>query len=57
MSVDKPGETEAALIDRRGREAEERHRAFVASFPPAGQRIPASVAGGYSPQDIANGRQ
>jgi hypothetical protein len=56
MSVDRPGETEAELVDRRGREADERFRAHVASFPPPGERVPATVAGQFSSQDIANGR-
>lgn len=30
MSVDRPGESEAELVDRRGREADERHRIFWA---------------------------
>lgn len=66
MSLDRPGETEADLVDRRGREADERFREFWAGvearraagipdvpclLPPAGN------AGKFDPHDLVQGRE
>lgn len=52
MSVDRPNETELELVERRGREADERARISDAAMKPC--RDPSGVAGAMSAQDIAN---
>lgn len=53
----RPGESEFEFVQRRGREADARAAAQMADFLPVEDRLPSAVAGPFSPQDIANGRQ
>lgn len=63
MSVDRPGESEAELVDRRMAEAEERWKAHDAAIEehrrngtlvPSG--TPAFSAGKFDPHDLVQGR-
>jgi len=66
VSVDRPGETEAELVDRRGREADERFREFwtgiearrAAGIPDIPCALPpAGCAGKFDPHDRIHGRE
>lgn len=60
MSVDRAGETESELVERRGLEADERarrHQVEIERIRREGRQVAATVAGAFGAGDYGHGRR